>query len=224
MYNNCKIVNIVWIERGIILTLIYYIIKYYDKLQTNIIIVDNELYCNFLRTLFPKLSFKMYKEHEDINFYFNIRKIIRQQDIIIDYISNYNNIINTSKISLIPWYDMNDPLIVYKYNSKKKLNINKYKDFIKKFSNCKRGNYNSMMWDSIIENNIIKKYIIFSKNNYNQFIQFLNNFIKSNYTNTIIEKPKIIYVPVNTTNDNNLNEQLELITKKTKLINSLIKK
>ena len=118
---------------------------------------------------------------------------------------------------------MNDPLIVYKYNSKKKININKYKDFIKKFSNCKRGNYNGMMWDSIIENNIIKKYILFSKNNYNQFILFLNNFIKSNYTNTIIEKPKIIYVPVNTPNDN-INEQLELITKKTKLINSLIKK
>ena len=195
MFNNCKIVNIVWIERGVILTIIYYILKYYDKLLHKTIIIDNDVHCKFFKILFPKLTFNIYKEHHKLNFYFNFRKIIKNQDIIIDYLSNYNTI-NTSKLSMVPWYDMNDPIIVYKYSSNKELHINKYKQFIKNFSNCKRGNYNGVIWDAIIENNIIKKYLIFSKNNYNQFMIFFNNFIKSNYTNTVIEKliPRFYYI------------------------------
>ena len=197
MYNNCKTVNIIWIERGIILTIIYYILKYHDELLNKKIIIDNEAYCKFFRILFPKLKFNIYDTHHKLNFYFNFRRIIKNQDIIIDYLSNYDNIINASKIALIPWYDTNDPIIVYKYNSKKELKVNKYKTFIKEFSNCKRGNYNGVIWDAIIENKIIKRYIAFSKNNYNQFLTFFNNFIKSNYTNTVIEKPQMFYVPMN---------------------------
>jgi len=44
--NKCKIINIVWIERGIILSIIYIIIKNYSKLKDKIIIFDNDLFYN----------------------------------------------------------------------------------------------------------------------------------------------------------------------------------
>ena len=206
--NQCKMINIVWIERGILLTLIYYIIKKYDNLKNKIIIIDNLKYIKLLNIFFPKLKFSIFKTHKSSNFYFNIRSIIKKQDIIIDYISNYNDIINTAKISLVPWFDMNDPLICYEYNENKKLYINNTSNFIKNFSYYKRCSYNNTFWDLYIENYIFKKYnlnIIVkdyapSFRNINPHsaslfhINFFNNFIKSNYTNTVIEIPKVYYI------------------------------
>ena len=70
--NQCKMINIVWIERGILLTLIYYIIKKYDNLKNKIIIIDNLKYIKLLNIFFPKLKFSIFKTHKSSNFYFNI--------------------------------------------------------------------------------------------------------------------------------------------------------
>ena len=192
---DCKMINIVWIERGIILTIIYYILKKYNNLIKKDIIIDNTNYCVFFKKLFPKLNFNKFISHKKNNFYFNIRKIIKNQDIIIDYLINYENIIYTEKISLLPWYDMNDVIIVYEYNKHKKLEISKFKIFIKNFSSCRRGNYNNEIWDLYIENIILKKYILFNKQiNIQYFFNLINTFIKSNYTNTMIDRPIIYYI------------------------------
>ena len=58
---------------------------------------------NLLKLFFPNLKFRLFKKHKKRNFYFNIRTIIKQQDIIIDYISNYSEIINT--IDFTQFYD-----------------------------------------------------------------------------------------------------------------------
>lgn len=193
--NQCNMINIVWIDRGIILTIIYYILKKYDILLKKTIIINNLRYINFLKILFPKLKFDKFKKHKSTNFYFNIRNIIKYQDIIIDYLDNYDEIINTNKISLIPWFDMNDILISYEYKASNKLNINNLKIFIKNFSNCRRSNYNQQIWDIFIENYILQKYLSFDKNtNISSFLNFFNNFIKSNYTDTVIYYPKIYYI------------------------------
>ena len=193
--NQCNMINIVWIDRGIILTIIYYILKKYDILLKKTIIINNLRYINFLKILFPKLKFDKCKKHKSTNFYFNIRNIIKYQDIIIDYLDNYDEIINTNKISLIPWFDMNDILISYEYKASNKLNINNLKIFIKNFSNCRRSNYNQQIWDIFIENYILQKYLSFDKNtNISSFLNFFNNFIKSNYTDTVIYYPKIYYI------------------------------
>ena len=228
--NQCKMINIVWIERGILLTLIYCIIKEYDYLQKKIIIIDNIRYIKLLQFFFSKLKFSTYKKHKSNNFYFNIRNIIRKQDIIIDYINNYNDFINTDKISLIPWFDMNDVLICYKYKKNKKLHINKHINFIKEFSYYRRCKYNNTIWDLYIENYIFKKYSLF--NNFidiNIFIGYFNNFIKSKYTNTVIEKnnhtntfievPKIYYVDKGNNKSNKPNKIEE--SNKSEIINNI---
>ena len=205
--NQCNMINIVWIDRGIILTIIYYILKKYDILLKKTIIINNLRYINFLKILFPKLKFDKFKKHKNTNFYFNIRNIVKYQDIIIDYLDNYDEIINTNKISLIPWFDMNDILISYEYKASNKLNINNLKIFIKNFSNCRRSNYNQQIWDIFIENYILQKYLSFNKNtNISSFLNFFNNFIKSNYTDTVIYYPKIYYInnPIPNISSNNL--------------------
>jgi len=237
--NKCKIINIVWIERGIILSIIYIIIKNYSKLKDKIIIFDNEKYCNFLKILFTKLNFNKFNKHNKKNYYFNIRKIIMNQDIIFDYLSNYDTI-NTKRLYLVPWYDMNDPLIFYEKNIKYKMKCDKHKIFIKEFGLCRRGSYNNDIWDFFMEKNIIYNYFKFNPDFIKKnFIIILNNFIKSNYTDTvnfisiIKEYPKVYYINNNeqkeiinnnitVNNEEDMNELISLINKKLNLVNNII--
>lgn len=202
MLNNCRLINIVWIERGILLTLIYYIIKYYDKLLDRKIIVTISSYRKILRNLFPKLSFKQYTKHRSRNFYFNIRNIIRKQDIIIDYLGN-NDYICSKKIDLIPWYDMNDILVAYKYDESNMIPTKEYSIFIKNFSMCTRSNYNNMIWDMWMEIEILKKYAIFFSINIHYLFNNINNYIRNNYTDTT----NTYYVPVDVSSTDKLKEQ-----------------
>ena len=92
---NCKLVNIVWIERGILLCLMYYIIKHYKTIFVKNLIVEPVQYRRFLRLIFPKLIIKKYNEHDNNrdNFYFNIRRLLKKQDVFIDYIRNHFDIL-----------------------------------------------------------------------------------------------------------------------------------
>ena len=171
---NCKFVNTVWIEKGIILTLIYYIIKKYEILLKKTIIIDNTKHRILMKILFSELKFSKFISDSNNNFYFNIRTINKKQDIIIDYINNYDDFINTKKIKLVPWYDMNDILIVYEYDSKKKLYIDNIKNFIINFNKCRRNNYNNEIYDKFIENKIINKYFLF-----NNLIDLVNQILTS---------------------------------------------
>jgi hypothetical protein len=229
---KCKIVNTVWIERGIILTILYYLIKKYDLIINKIIIIENAKYRILFKLLFPKLIFEKYEKDNKKNFYFNIRKIIKKQDIIIDYINNYDDFINTSKIKLVPWFDMNDILVSYIYNSNKKMNINKYLNFIINFNKCRRGDYYNNIYDNIMEHKIFNLYLKNNKNiNINNLNYIINKYIKGNYTNTVnnyvipLQEQKIYNVSTNLINDkidtSLLNENKEL-KKKIEYITALM--
>ena len=229
---KCKIVNTVWIERGIILTILYYLIKKYNLIINKIIIIENAKYRILFKLLFPKLIFEKYEKDNKKNFYFNIRKIIKKQDIIIDYINNYDDFINTSKIKLVPWFDMNDILVSYIYNSNKKMNIDKYLNFIINFNKCRRANYYNNIYDNIMEHKIFNLYLKNNKNiNINNLNYIINKYIKGNYTNTVnnyvipLQEQKIYNVNTNLLNDkidtNLLNENNEL-KKKIEYITSLM--
>jgi hypothetical protein len=203
LFNNCKIVNIVWIDRGIILSIIYFILKYYDELVDKVIIITEDMYRIYVKSLFPKLKIEDYKNHKSNNFYFNIKKILRNQDIIIDFVKNYKYSINTSKIYLVPWFNMYDPLIAYRIDNKEKIKLDKYISFINNFSKCSRANYLNNIWDVFMENRIMMKYNKFNPSNslMNQ-INLFNQFITKNYQYLIyssIQYPKVFYkniVPV----------------------------
>ncbi len=145
------------------------------------------------------------------NFYFNIRKIIKKQDIIIDYLSNYDDYIHTKKIKLVPWFDMNDILISYEYNQKEQLYIDKYLNFIINFNKCRRANYNNDVYDNYIENKILKLYLQFNnKITEKELNNTINKYIH-NFTDTV----NTYLIPIV---NNQENKQKDI------LVNKLIKK
>ena len=185
MNDNCNKVNTVWIDKGIVLTIMYYLIKKDNNLQYKNIIIDITRYRILFKKLFPKLKFSKFETDDKNNFYFNIRKIIKKQDIVIDYLSNYDDYIMTKKIKLVPWFDMNDVLISYKYNSAEKLYVDKYLNFIINFNKCRRGNYNNQVYDKYIEDKILNLYLKF---NTDMTLTELNNDINKyiyEYTDTV---------------------------------------
>jgi hypothetical protein len=242
--NKCKLVNIVWVDRGIFLSILYIIIMKYNVLLKKIIIIENSKYITILKILFPKLKFKKNDmKNNNKYFYFNIRKIIKQQDIIIDYLNNYDNYINTNKLSVVPWYDMNDVLVIYEYDDNKKFNINKYKLFLNEFNKCKRGDYNGIIWDMYMEKKILNKYHIFNSSyTVNDLFNLINKYI-GKYTNTqqnkyiyiptVIYKekevPKIVYkdnevsVTEKIIDEDNLNELISIIRNEFNLMENIIK-
>lgn len=188
--NRCKPVNPVWIERGILLTIMYHINKYYNELQTKIIIVDNDKHCFFLKKIYPSLKFQIFKKDDSSNpnyFYFNVRKINKKQDVIIDYLANYDDVIPSDKVNLVPWFDINDPLIVFRYSNKDTVLADKYRSFLNDFVKCRRSNYNGMLWDTYIEKDILTKYKENKKIinvDTSKILSVLNDFLATNYTNT----------------------------------------
>jgi hypothetical protein len=156
---DCFLVSMTWVDRGILLAIMNYLSKYHDNLRDRNIIIQDKIYRNFATQMFPELKITKFKKHSSDNFYFNIRKTIKEQDIFIDYLKKYDDGVPTKKIHLLPWYDRNDPLVVYEYDKKHKTCPFKYLKFLNNFSKCKRGNYsNNVFWDVVMENRILGKY------------------------------------------------------------------
>ena len=65
---NYNYINIVWIERGIILSIIEYIVDSYGLFTNKNIIIEDKRYRRILRDIFPRLSFSKYDGHKSNNF------------------------------------------------------------------------------------------------------------------------------------------------------------
>jgi len=193
---NCNPINIVWIERGIILVLIDYFINNYKFLLKKNVIIDNKKYRQFFRLLFPKLVFNKYTSHSNNNFYVNIRRIIKQQDIVIDYLDNYDETIPSNNVNLVPWFDINDILIIY-YHNNKNTPVNKYRLLFNQLI-CQRGNINNsgFSWDVMREKQVLVNYTkINPQINWNKIFYIINTFFRKNLRKNIINH--YIYMPYN---------------------------
>ena len=199
---NHKLINIVWNDRGIKIIIIYNILKYYNKIKNKNIIIDNKDYRIFSKIMFPELNFKKFNLNDtnyNNNFYFNIRRKLVKKDIFIDSIHNYiGKKIFTKNIYLIPWFDINDPIISFRYTKKKYLHFNKEYNKIIHLGNLYRNQGNEL-WDSIFEQKILNKYIIYKYKNfklveninlvYIKFFNLLNKYYLLKKIPIIIEKP-----------------------------------
>lgn len=206
---KCNMVNMVWVDRGIILTIIKCITKFYGEIMNKNIYIENDMYRNIISKIFKNMSFtnKVGKN----TFYFNIRKIIKKQDIVIDHIKSNVGFINGSSFMLVPYYDNNDPLIAYKYNKKNIKDVNLILSSINSFSRCERGNYNDTIWDYYIEYYIINKYCNFFNNSkYNNVVQFINNYLNHTYFHVM----KYKYIPIYFNMGNNSTKKKSLKCKK----------
>ena len=182
MERNIITKNIVWIDRGIIISLVYIILKKYNKLKEKYLIIKNNRIRQFLEFLFPKLNFINNEKNrysnesdseEDHKDYFNffIRSTPTKASnnyIVIDYMSNYNKYIPTKEIWLVPYYDKNDPLFFYIYEHEKDdhLEVLEQYKIINHFTTNKRQNYKHedhteefSTWDLFFESGTIQRFI-----------------------------------------------------------------
>jgi hypothetical protein len=172
--------NILFTDKAIKIAILYNIQKYYDKIKLSNVVIENIKYKYFAEKLFPELFFSSTEIIGKNNFFFNICRTIKNQNVFIDYIDKYDYIYS-KRLCLVPWYDYNHPLITFYYNDNNYLKLKKYKNFINNFSKYKRANYN---WDLIIENKIMRKYYPYYNNNY-KYNNYINYIKYINYINSI---------------------------------------
>ena len=215
---------IIWIDRGIIISLIYILLKTYNKVKDKYLIVRQNRIRNFLSFLFPKLNFianekdrysasndsESDEDHKDYMEIF-IRSTPTKGSnryIVVDYIWNYNKIIPTKEIWLVPYYDKNDPLFFYLYDPKNDDTGSKIEDSndsylkvldqykiinhftLNKRSNFKLNDYSEEFstWDLFFEtgtiqrflrNGDVQKSITVAKDPLNQFLFILNKYLNN---------------------------------------------
>ena len=76
---------------------------------------------------------------------------------MIDYINNYDKYIFGEDIELIPYYDINDIIIIYNVSNMKS-GTQYYKNLFFNFSMKNRGNFNYNVWDHVKEKQILLKF------------------------------------------------------------------
>ena len=203
--------DIIWNDRGIIIILIEYILKNFNNLKNKNIIIENVSFLNLFKSLFRNLKFTSYTKHSKSNFYFNIKRIIKHQDLIIDEIDNYNKKINGENIVLVPWTDKNNFLILYEY-SNKQVNLESYRNKFNLILN-NRYQFNGYLWDLLREKEILNVYQKYNSNfSWDNLFRILNTYFRK--TNNYIIKNKYIPIMINS-NTQSSNNTIEI--KKDKL-------
>jgi hypothetical protein len=158
--------NIIWEDKGIIVG----IIKYLTKNNKKSVILPNSRFKFLAKTLFYDTKFKKKGD----GFHINIKNSGRD-DLVINNLNNLDYITNnTDKVTLLPWYDKDNPLIMFnsskkqKHSGSKENNKKKMINFVDKFNKNIRGKYHGRnfignhctlnIWDSYYEHKILKKY------------------------------------------------------------------
>ena len=170
MYIN-NAANIINSEKSIIIGIIYYILKNIKKIQNTNIFIKNNTIRLIIQKLFPDLNIvdtfikSSYCIHIRTNNLFS-----NCSNIYIDYLKNYNKYICSNKVKLLPWFDSDDPIVLYEYNKKYKFNISK---ITKKISNITLNRYkDGILWDNVTQNYIFSLYEKYNKTiNYKKILK-----------------------------------------------------
>ncbi len=182
----------IWEEKGIIIGLFAHIIKNHTTLQNKTIIINNDLYGSIIKLFFHKLKLKKQVKSKHKNPYFVNIKTINNNGINLN-INNLNNlqIINSKKITLLPWYDKDNPIVMFYHYDDINANLEKINNDIKYFE--KHIRYDEFdtpgktktnciidCWDTYYEVKVLKKYIkLYPKYNVNYVNDVINNILLS---------------------------------------------
>jgi hypothetical protein len=191
--HNLNEYNLIWEEKGIILGIIYYVLRHFKKI-TQINIKDRQ-YRNVLRDLFPSLIITKnydYSRPSYLNIY--IKTNTTKNDSLI--LNNINNIdkIQTKKKNffLLPWFNIDNPIIMFKVNEKKdKRDINKIIKKISSFNKNRISYYiigqlpiisytcNIIFWDIYMEYQILEQYCKYTLDDVDDVYKYLTKIFNS---------------------------------------------
>ena len=116
-------------SRGILIGIIDYLTKHYDIIKTYKIVVRRKNYRTILKQLFADIYFV--KKGDENCFHINIQNN-ETFGLIINNLDNIGTINGKSK--LLPWYDVDNPIVIFEYNKNKVVENKKLKHKIKKFT------------------------------------------------------------------------------------------
>lgn len=119
-------------NKGILLALLYFILKKYKHLINLKIKINLSKYQKILKLLFSDLKFTS-SDKDTFNININTKE---QGNLNITYI-NFLEEIKANKIYIVPWFDGDNPLIMF-MKSKKIQNINEVNKKIVDWHNCSR--------------------------------------------------------------------------------------
>jgi hypothetical protein len=211
--NNCKLNTGQWEDKSILLGIILFCTKNTKLLKNKKIILEYNRFIRILKVMFRNLTFGK-KDNVDNCFYINIKNN-NNKDLVIN---NLNNIKEprTDQMKLLPWYDYNNPIIMYYYDSNLDVDeLDEFKIYVQKFTHKKRFknytpnndivckyncNNNINIWDCYYEHKILKKYCKKYGNNIKNIYNFISvqlmdkNFIDKNtniLNNTMITNSQL---------------------------------
>jgi hypothetical protein len=179
----------IWEEKGIIIGLFAHIIKHYTYLINKTIIINNNLYGSIIKLFFDDLILKKHKKTHHKNVYFiNIKNVIQTEHVHINNLNNFQ-IIHNKRIILLPWYDKDNPIIMFTYDEKQTANMPQLIDDLTyfekhirftKFNSPGRTKTNCIIdcWDTYYERKILKKFVkLYPEYNVNQVNETINKIL-----------------------------------------------
>jgi hypothetical protein len=194
--DKCIIANVKWEDRGILLGIMYHILKKYKKLKYEEIYIREDKYRAFCTFIFKELDFTKEKDGEQ---YIISIKSIEDGDLNINNLNNLRNI-TTKKYHLLPWYDKDNPIIMFT-NGKQNKSINSIREEIDDIT-CIRGKPSKIrnqitdvcynIWDTRIEYYILGKY-------YKKFgisVDYLYNLLTNYLMSDMCMRDRMIPYPV----------------------------
>lgn len=179
----------IWEDKGIIIGLFAYIIKNHKSLINNTIIINNNVYGSIIKLFFTKLKIKKKSKHNQNNLHFiNIKNVTETDHLHINNLNNFQTIHN-KKITLLPWYDKDNPIVMFHYDPTLTINMSTLLPDLSYFE--KHIRYNSFnkpgltktncvidCWDTYYENKILKKFVkLYPIHNANQVNKMINDIL-----------------------------------------------
>lgn len=195
MNNN---VNMIWEEKGIILGIILFLLKNRENLFDKKIIILNDYVRKIIKELFLDLIIKKRGKGFNINIKNN-----ENSGLIINNLNNLNKI-NSKSVRLLPWYDSDNPIVMFKYNKNNDYDLEKFRNKLKKFDKEERWLIYDRLnfierklglrnWDTYMEYRILERYT----KKYNSFnVYHLYLFLCNKLKRSDCEEQKIIGYPV----------------------------
>jgi hypothetical protein len=227
-------------NRGVILGIMSFILSKINKIKKKGLVISDTKCRYIIGILFPDIPIHLFSLNHEYQFHL----FEEATDGMIIHHLHQIPIIHAKKVMILPWYDINNPIIMYRYHSKKIYKKEKLLSNLEEFNKHQRfhfypANRNPMFicglrtWDSFMESQIIYTYLSWYPNNPKNILKFLSEQVGgfycyqdyvyySQFIPLII--PRIIYYPKNTNNiekEKALLKLMELIGKKLEIINNI---
>ncbi len=199
--NKCPKINFTWENKGIVLGIIYYILKRYNKLENQRVGLDNKKLRILLSSLFTRIDFTK----KGVGFTINVKNS-KREGLVINNLNNLSDV-RTKKIYLLPWYDKDNPTVMYFHRPEQVYDLGKFVNDTKKFSRCDRTKsyirqnfvnscYGLNIWDTDVEFSILDAYVRKFRNfDVATLYKLISDYLASDMCYAKVER-QIVHVPV----------------------------